>query len=125
MSITLALITVLICIGIGLGLYLIWGKLAQNQQTSSQTTKTLEEHVIRLERTLFETTQQLHGHQKEISSHLLNQQSHSTKIFGEVQSSLGKVQQLTQQFSHIGQELSSLQKLFEIPKRRGIFGEEL
>jgi DNA recombination protein RmuC len=104
---------------------IFWKKVITKQSQELQNFKTLQEQITKLERTLFDTTNQLHGHQKEISSHLLNQHSQSNKIFGEVQTSLGKVHQLTSQFSHIGQELSSLQKLFDVPKRRGIFGEEL
>ena len=47
----------------------------------------------------------------------------TTKVFGEVKESLGKLTQRTEQIQEVGKNISSLQDLLRAPKFRGGFGE--
>ncbi len=49
----------------------------------------------------------------------------TTKVFGEVKESLGKLTQRTEQIQEVGKNISSLQDLLRAPKFRGGFGELL
>jgi len=49
----------------------------------------------------------------------------TTKVFGEVKESLGKLTQRTEQIQEVGKNISSLQDLLRAPKFRGGFGEFL
>jgi len=49
----------------------------------------------------------------------------TTKVFGEVKESLGRLTQRAEQIQEIGQNISSLQDLLRAPKLRGGFGELL
>ena len=49
----------------------------------------------------------------------------TTKIFGEVKESLGKLTQRTEQIQAVGENISSLQDILRAPKFRGGFGELL
>ena len=49
----------------------------------------------------------------------------TTKVFGEVKESLGKLTQRTEQIQEVGRDISSLQELLHAPKFRGGFGELL
>ncbi len=53
------------------------------------------------------------------------EQSDTTKVFGEVKESLGKLTQRTEQIQEVGKNISSLQDLLRAPKFRGGFGELL
>jgi DNA recombination protein RmuC len=49
----------------------------------------------------------------------------TTRVFGEVKESLGKLTQRTEQIQEVGKNISSLQDLLRAPKFRGGFGEFL
>ena len=49
----------------------------------------------------------------------------TTKVFGEVKESLGKLTKQTEQIQEVGKNISSLQDLLRAPKFRGGFGELL
>jgi len=49
----------------------------------------------------------------------------TTRVFGEVKESLGKLAQRTEQIQEVGKGISSLQELLRAPKFRGGFGELL
>jgi len=49
----------------------------------------------------------------------------TTRVFGEVKESLGKLTQRTEQIQEVGKNISSLQDLLRAPKFRGGFGELL
>ena len=49
----------------------------------------------------------------------------TTRVFGEVKESLGKLAQRTEQIQEVGKDISSLQDLLRAPKFRGGFGELL
>jgi len=49
----------------------------------------------------------------------------TTKVFGDVKESLGKLTQRTEQIQEVGKNISSLQDLLRAPKFRGGFGELL
>ncbi|MFC2021994.1 DNA recombination protein RmuC [Chloroflexota bacterium] len=49
----------------------------------------------------------------------------TTKVFGEVKESLGKLTQRTEQIQEVGKNIASLQDLLRAPKFRGGFGEFL
>ncbi len=49
----------------------------------------------------------------------------TTKVFGEVKESLGKLTQRTEQIQEVGKNISNLQDLLRAPKFRGGFGELL
>jgi DNA recombination protein RmuC len=49
----------------------------------------------------------------------------TTKVFGEVKDSLGKLTEQTRQMQEVGKNISSLQDLLRAPKFRGGFGELL
>jgi len=49
----------------------------------------------------------------------------TTRVFGEVKESLGKLSQRTEQIQEVGKDISSLQDLLRAPKFRGGFGELL
>ena len=49
----------------------------------------------------------------------------TTRVFGEVKESLGKLEKGTQQIEAVGRDISSLQEVLRAPKFRGGFGELL
>ncbi|MFH0826849.1 MAG: DNA recombination protein RmuC [Candidatus Omnitrophota bacterium] len=84
-----------------------------NQQLSSVTNQ--------LNERLRETSQALQEGQKTVGERL----DSATRVFGDVQKSLGRLEETHKQIYEVSKDISSLQELLRAPKFRGEIGETL
>jgi len=88
---------------------------------STNVNQQLNTLTQQLNERLKETSQTLHDTHRTIGERL----DSATKVFGEVQRSLGRLEETHKQIYEIGKDISSLQDLLRAPKARGEIGETL
>jgi len=92
-----------------------------NAQLMDSMNKQIETMRLELNSRLSETNRAMSDTHKTVGERLDN----ATKIFGNVASSLGQLQEANKRLLEVGQDISSLQELLRAPKFRGEIGETM